>query len=96
MNEPEQLRTRLIHLRKSKGLTQAEVAERIGVTQATVSRLESGSRSPDPVTVRRYLAAVEDSLTCPVCGAPAVCGYDGTGRPMIHVTAAHPLDGNLS
>lgn len=82
----EELRARLANLRKAKGLTQAEVAERIGVTQATVSRLESGSRSPDPLTVRRYLIAVEAPLTCPVCGASSACAYDDAGRPLVHAT----------
>jgi transcriptional regulator with XRE-family HTH domain len=58
MIEPERLAT----MRKAKGLTQAEVAERIGVTQATVSRLESGARSPDPRTIERYIAAVDGTL----------------------------------
>lgn len=34
-------------LRMQRGVTQAEMANRLGVTQATYSRLESGVRTPD-------------------------------------------------
>jgi predicted transcriptional regulator len=80
----EQMRAGLAALRRSKGLSQAEVAKRIGVTQATVSRLESGSRVPDPDTIRRYVIAVEGSLACAVCGASGACAEDALGRPLIH------------
>jgi len=52
----------LVAMRKAKGLTQAAVAKQIGVTQATVSRLESGVRTPDLATVERYAMAVEDHV----------------------------------
>jgi len=42
MSQRERLRT----ARKAKGLTQTELAERIGVTQATVARLEIEQTTP--------------------------------------------------
>lgn len=87
----EGLRPQLVAMRKSVGLSQVEVARRMGVTQATVSRLESGARASDAATVRRYVVAVGGVLTCPVCGESGACAYDSEGRPLIH---AH-MDGRL-
>jgi len=81
-----EMRARLVMMRMDKGLTQAQVAERIGVTQATVSRLETGLRAPDPNILRCYVAAVEGALTCLACGQAFPCAYDDDGRPMIHAT----------
>ena len=46
--------------RAAAGLTQAQVAERIGTTQSAVARLESGAgrRQPSLVTLRKYAQAV--------------------------------------
>ena len=41
----------LIRVRKSAGLSQAELARRIGTTQGVISRLESGEHSPKFETV---------------------------------------------
>lgn len=35
------MRTRIRHFRKARGLTQTELAEALGTTAATVSRLET-------------------------------------------------------
>lgn len=48
----------LIAARARAGLTQQEVAERMGTTQSTVARLESGKRPPSLRTVQRYAQAV--------------------------------------
>lgn len=48
----------LVAARASAGLTQAEVASRMGTTQSTVARLESGKRPPSLRTVQRYAQAV--------------------------------------
>lgn len=54
--------TELLRARQRAGMTQADVAERMGVAQATVARLESsaGSRkhAPSISTLRRYADAV--------------------------------------
>ena len=46
--------------RASAGITQAQVAERIGTTQSVIARLESGSgkHSPSLSTLRKYAHAL--------------------------------------
>ena len=56
-NEFEMARE-LIAARGRAGLTQGEVAERMGTTQSVVARLESGRRAPSMRTVQRYALAV--------------------------------------
>lgn len=48
----------LVAARARAGLTQEEVAARMGTTQSTVARLESGKRPPSLRTVQRYAQAV--------------------------------------
>jgi predicted transcriptional regulator len=48
----------LIAARSRAGLTQGEVAQRMGTTQSVVARLESGRRAPSMRTVQRYAQAV--------------------------------------
>lgn len=48
----------LIAARSRAGLTQGEVAERMGTTQSVVARLESGKRAPSMRSVQRYAQAV--------------------------------------
>ncbi|MDA8363700.1 MAG: helix-turn-helix transcriptional regulator [Gammaproteobacteria bacterium] len=48
----------LIAARTRAGLSQAEVARRMGTTQSVVARLESGRRTPSLRTVQRYAQAV--------------------------------------
>ena len=47
----------LIEARAKSGLSQREVAERMGTSQPTVARLESGHK-PSLKTLERYAAAV--------------------------------------
>ncbi len=49
----------LVSLRKAQGLTQKAVADRIGVSQATIASFESYDNDPKLSTVRRYAHAVE-------------------------------------
>jgi transcriptional regulator with XRE-family HTH domain len=46
--------------RASAGITQAQVAERIGTTQSVIARLESGRGKPSPSlsTLRKYARAL--------------------------------------
>ncbi len=48
----------LVAARSRAGLTQEEVALRMGTTQSTVARLESGKRPPSLRSVQRYAQAV--------------------------------------
>jgi ribosome-binding protein aMBF1 (putative translation factor) len=48
----------LIEARQSAGLTQAEVAQRMGTTQSVVARLESARHMPTFDMVARYAAAI--------------------------------------
>ena len=56
----------ILAVRKAAGLTQAQVAERMGSTAPAVSRLEdaliSGKHSPSLATLRKYAAAVGKRL----------------------------------
>jgi len=56
----------LLAARQRAGMTQADVAERMGIAQASVARLESsaGSRkhAPSIATLRRYADAVDCEL----------------------------------
>lgn len=47
------LSNRLKSLRKSKRLTQKQLAEKINVTHVSISGYESGNRSPDTDTLQR-------------------------------------------
>lgn len=56
--EPEfALARTLIEARINAGLTQEEVAERMGTTQSVVARLEGGGSLPSMKTIRRYAEA---------------------------------------
>ena len=46
-------------LREHHGLSQGEVAALLGVDRASVSRYESGERSPRPSVAERYLDLLE-------------------------------------
>ncbi len=48
----------MIAARARAGLSQAEVAQRMGTTQSMVARLESGKRPPSLRSVQRYAQAV--------------------------------------
>lgn len=50
----------ILKARAEAGLTQTEVAERIGTTQSAVARLESGSgkHSPSLATLEKYASAL--------------------------------------
>lgn len=57
-----ELMASLIQARTSAGLTQSEVAERMGTTQSAVARLESGRPLPSTRTLQRYAKATGSRL----------------------------------
>jgi transcriptional regulator with XRE-family HTH domain len=55
---PERLISELAHLRRRRGLSQTEVAARMGTSQSALARLESGRSDARLSTVSRYAAAL--------------------------------------
>ena len=53
-----------LKIRAEKGLTQNQIAERIGTTQSVIARLESGKskHSPSVATLSRYAEALDYQL----------------------------------
>ncbi|WP_323065215.1 helix-turn-helix transcriptional regulator, partial [Limosilactobacillus reuteri] len=47
------MNTKLLSLRKGAGLTQSELAQKIGVTIQTISRWENGTSIPSPKRIKR-------------------------------------------
>lgn len=52
----------LVAARARAGLSQSEVAQRMGTTQSAVARMESGKRLPSMRTVERFAEAVGGHL----------------------------------
>lgn len=62
------LKDALISQRKARGLTQKDVAERMGVSQPAVSEFERYDSNPTLRTLRKYATAVEATLSFAVSG----------------------------
>lgn len=56
--EDRKLLADLVEIRRSLGISQAELAAQIGVTQATVSEFERLGNDPRMSTIRRYARAL--------------------------------------
>lgn len=52
----------LIQARIRSGLTQREVAERMGTTQSVIARMESGTPLPSLRSIQRYAQATGNKL----------------------------------
>ena len=48
----------LVDARKTNGLTQKQLAEKTGITQSDISKLENGGANPSLRTLRRLAAAL--------------------------------------
>lgn len=57
-------------LRLAKGLTQAQVAQRLGVDRAHVSALEMGQRNPTAVSLSEIAQALEATVSDLVVDPP--------------------------
>ena len=58
----DDLLARLAHARKAANLTQAELAERAGLSRMTVQRLESGSLDPRLSTLQELVRVLNMEL----------------------------------
>jgi len=74
------LRESLVNARRERGLTQAMVAERMGVTQPTVSEFET-TRYPDPriSTLHRYARAIDCRVDLGILAVPEEPGDTEVG-----------------
>lgn len=52
----------ILRARRVKGLTQREIAEKIGSKQAVISRLESGNANPSLGFIKRLVRALDANL----------------------------------
>ena len=75
VEEDEAMLRALVAVREAKGLSQTKVAELLGVSPSTVSRLESGSRDLHQSTLRRYAFAVGAIVRHDVCSYEADEGW---------------------
>ncbi len=52
----------VVELREKHGLTQSQLAERCGINQADISRIERGSTSPTARTLHRIANALDADI----------------------------------
>lgn len=70
-DDRDNLMSSLVNLRRSHGLTQKDMAERMGVSQPTVAAFEHYDSNPTMATLQRYAMAVGAVLSTQViddCG----------------------------
>lgn len=61
----------MIDARISQNITQKELAERTGITQADISRIENGTRNPSLAMVKRIAEGLGMQLRLEFVPAPA-------------------------
>lgn len=78
--------------RAAQGLTQAQMAEKIGTTQSAVARMESGrgKHSPSLATLSRYAEALGCKLEVRLVRKARTAG-NSTGRPSSRASSAAEL-----
>lgn len=69
VNGLESVGSRLSDLRRQSGLTQIEVAFRMGTTQPTLARLEKGEAKPNLRTLSRYADAIGQKVKVEFSGS---------------------------
>jgi transcriptional regulator with XRE-family HTH domain len=60
MNDRERIGSRIIQLRNERGISQVQLAEKTGLRQQNISRIESGKYS----TGLDILAKIAEALNC--------------------------------
>lgn len=84
---PEQLSLHLRSLRKARGLTQAQLASRMGVGQSRISAIETDATKLTAEQLLRLLAALDASLVLRTT--------DSAPQPSTpHLLAAEPKPGD--
>lgn len=77
--------------RERAGLTQSELADRSGTSQATISAYESGTKEPSVATLERLLAAAGARLTvqagAPAAVVPSAAQHARAARTLLDVLA---------
>lgn len=63
LQEEFALISQLLKMRTQAGLTQEEVAKRMGTNKSNISRLEKGNTSPSLKTLQRYAHACGFTIT---------------------------------
>ena len=67
--------------RRSAGLSQTEIAARMGTSQSAVARLETGDADVRVSTLERYAAAIGSQLAWQAQAGQAELGQPGHGQP---------------
>ena len=67
--------------RRSAGLSQTEVAARMGTSQSAVARLETGDADVRVSTLERYAAAIGSQLAWQAQASQAELGQPGPDQP---------------
>jgi transcriptional regulator with XRE-family HTH domain len=75
----------LIAARARAGLSQAEVAARMGTTQSTIARLESGRILPSLRTLDRYATATGSRAVVQLLPRPLLAGAGGKRATRLRV-----------
>jgi transcriptional regulator with XRE-family HTH domain len=94
VNDTSQVLQDILKAREAAGLTQAQVAARVGTTQSVVARLESGDQKhvPSLTTLKRYASALGYKLK--IRFVKERTGEAATKRPgRIRRPGAHPANG---
>ncbi|SEA68212.1 Helix-turn-helix [Desulfuromusa kysingii] len=81
--DEENLGDRIRLKRKKNGLSQAELGQRIGVSQNTVNRFEGGHRTPDAHVVARIADVLGCSLAWLIQGTRESPNVSGQGLPVL-------------
>ena len=80
----EEFKADLVALRERHGLTQAQVGERLGISQEAVSKFEAHDSNPTLASIRRYALAIGARLRLDVVDdtttTPAAVGHWSSTR----------------
>jgi transcriptional regulator with XRE-family HTH domain len=63
LDPPHYLALNVINLRSDRGMTQAQLAEMIGISQPRIARIERGEANPRLITLSKLAHALDVSLS---------------------------------